>query len=109
MIENHIKTLSSDERDTLAKTIKSRGIRRYSEKSIRKAIDTISTDNKNAIGESWVSYMDTKGKSKELIDTLLKNSPEKYKQSYKDRTLIEPIVASHIAKILYEKRNSKEK
>ena len=109
MIGNHIDTLSSDGKNTLAKTIKNRGIRRYSEKSIRKAIDTISNDNRKSVGESWVSYMDTKGKAKELSDKQLKDNPGRYKQSYKNRTLIEPIVASHIAQILDDERNSKEK
>ena len=109
MVGNHINTLSSDEKNTLAKTIKDRGIWRYSKKDIRKAIDTISTKPKSALRESWISYMDTKGKAKELTDFSLKESPENYSQSYKDRTLIEPVVASHIAQILYDKRNSKEK
>ncbi|MHA2063486.1 MAG: hypothetical protein ACXABY_03800 [Candidatus Thorarchaeota archaeon] len=69
----------------------------YSAKDLRSAIDKISNKSRK-LEEMWVRYMDVKGR-------IVKNSDdEKYIDDvYVTQKLIEPVVASHIARMLSEK------
>jgi hypothetical protein len=96
-IKGYLNTLSEKDKDTLAKEIKTRGMEEYSAKDLRSAIDKISNKSRK-LEEMWVRYMDVKGR-------IVKNSDdEKYIDDvYVTQKLIEPVVASHIARMLSEK------
>lgn len=128
-VRQHISKMEDEEIDKLTNTISDKfpgmfGIKRYSKKQIKDAIKNIRDmrGSEYKPSEAWTAYMDLKGKALEMAqypdmedvpkaiqDLVKKVEAHKKTPEYENRTVIEPVVASHIAKMLYEKRNFKEK
>ncbi len=115
-IRQHISKMKDEEMDELTNTISDKipgmfGIKRYSKKQIKQAIKDIRDQRGTEYNpdEAWTAYMDVKGQALEMAQDTGKANAHKKTPEYKNRTVIEPIVASHIAKILLDKRNTNEK
>ena len=128
-IRQYLSKMKDEEIDELTNTVSDKlpgmfGIKRYSNKQIKQSIKNIrdKTGSEYSPEEAWVVYMDSKGLalehsqypdmedvSESIRSLVMKVEAHKKTSEYKNRTVIEPVVASHIAQMISDKRNSKEK